>query len=518
MKKSLIKLVLFTLITTSLCAFTKPSIEGRAVVAQAGELPPGMYVKAHSFLPGDSVIITNLSNKTSVEVFVFETIDTGVAAIVSPEVAEKLYISSNSDSLVQLRKVVVQASIAEKELVALSEKIVKAEEQVKVEAEKEMLALSEKIEKELQVQEQLDSETTIEEPESVIEQDIEEPEVVAEQDIEAPSVDDYTELEPSLDEEIDAIINTMVIPVPVEEEVVEETVLVEVEELETIEPIIANNDEIVTAEDPSIFTPFSDMNEMFPKVSYDGTETLEDLVLATVVEDTTIENPEIEEVEELAEIEDPCAIATQDAEEDKLEDTLEDFVIADIPTENTREDVLTESPNVLVPTEEYPAISLEEEPEVILFEDFFTSESEVVLEGEDSHANTTPDFEEEIKEDLVISTIKPEELIDEYAMIPAVESIETTKEYNYDDYIVSNIQKDGERKYFVQLATYKDSENIVEILDKYSEKYPLSLVVAPSIEGAYQVVVGPLTNDEYTIVLERFKSYGYKDAFLRIAQ
>ena len=30
-----------------------------------------------------------------------------------------------------------------------------------------------------------------------------------------------------------------------------------------------------------------------------------------------------------------------------------------------------------------------------------------------------------------------------------------------------------------------------------------------------QMLVGPLTMDEYAVVLERFKSYGFKDAFLR---
>ena len=30
-----------------------------------------------------------------------------------------------------------------------------------------------------------------------------------------------------------------------------------------------------------------------------------------------------------------------------------------------------------------------------------------------------------------------------------------------------------------------------------------------------QVLVGPVTMDEYKVVLERFKSYGFKDAFLR---
>lgn len=555
MKKNLIKIVVFTIIATSLFAVTKPSIEGRAVVAQQGELPPGMYVKAHSFLPGDSVIITNLSTKTSVEVFVFETIDTGVAAVVSPEVAEKLFISDISDSLVQIRKVVVQPKIAEKEIVALSEKKLEEETIANIEAEKEMEALSKEIESELQ--EKVEVIEVVEEIDEIAEIE----RVVVDENVETPI--------PNLDEQLDNFIDSLVL----------ENENVAVEEVVEATPI--------QDEDSTIFTPFSDMSTMFPEVSYDNEPSLEELVVSSVVDDEyAIETPDAEEdkLEDflvadipVEEVEDPYAIATPDIEEDKMEDFLvadipveeevedpyaiatpdieedkmEDFLVADIPMEEEIEDPYAiatpdieedkiedflvadipgeeeiEDPNVLVPTEDNPAIALEEEPEVILFEDFFADVEETVLEEEveDEYAVATPNVEEERLEDFFIEEVVVEtavesvEIIDEYAMKPAVEVIEEVVEINFDEFLVDNLKNNGSRKYYVQLATYKDSENISDILTNYGEKYPLSLVESPSIQDAYQVVVGPLTSDEYTIVLERFKSYGYKDAFLRIAQ
>ena len=54
----------------------------------------------------------------------------------------------------------------------------------------------------------------------------------------------------------------------------------------------------------------------------------------------------------------------------------------------------------------------------------------------------------------------------------------------------------------------------MEIVDKYANNYPVSIV---KMSGGIkkQIFIGPLSIDEYAVVLERFKSYGYKDAFVR---
>ena len=69
-------------------------------------------------------------------------------------------------------------------------------------------------------------------------------------------------------------------------------------------------------------------------------------------------------------------------------------------------------------------------------------------------------------------------------------------------------------KYYVQIGVFKDDGNIKSIFDKYQSEYPITIVPLSS-GSAKQVLIGPLGVDEYGTVLNRFKSYGFKDAFLR---
>lgn len=84
----------------------KPSMDGRAVVADYGELPVGFFAKSASYLPGDTVIVTNPSTRISVEVMIFGSFDSseGIAIILSPEAARELYITKGSNSIVQVTK------------------------------------------------------------------------------------------------------------------------------------------------------------------------------------------------------------------------------------------------------------------------------------------------------------------------------------------------------------------------------------------------------------------------------
>ena len=60
----------------------------------------------------------------------------------------------------------------------------------------------------------------------------------------------------------------------------------------------------------------------------------------------------------------------------------------------------------------------------------------------------------------------------------------------------------------------RKEENIKNLIEKYSSKYPMVLV--ESTNGVtYQVMVGPLSIDEYGSVLAKMKAHGYKDAFVK---
>ena len=69
-------------------------------------------------------------------------------------------------------------------------------------------------------------------------------------------------------------------------------------------------------------------------------------------------------------------------------------------------------------------------------------------------------------------------------------------------------------KYYVQVATFAEQENIDRMLKEYGSKYPFVMVPLKSGK-AMQMMVGPLNVDEYGAILARFKSLGFKDAFLR---
>ncbi len=112
--------------------------------------------------------------------------------------------------------------------------------------------------------------------------------------------------------------------------------------------------------------------------------------------------------------------------------------------------------------------------------------------------------EEKIEPEVIAET-KPTENV-----MPVVEEKETAVYKN----VVASLSNLEKGKYYVQIATLAEEENINTLLNTYGKKYPIVLVPLKSGK-AYQIMVGPLTIDEYGTVLSRFKSYGYKDAFLR---
>ena len=94
-----------------------------------------------------------------------------------------------------------------------------------------------------------------------------------------------------------------------------------------------------------------------------------------------------------------------------------------------------------------------------------------------------------------------------------VQPASTGNETSYDKFMIESLNELEAEKYYIQIATLRDDENILEIVNKYGTKYPITIV--PTANGSKQVLVGPVTLDEYGTVLARFKAYGYKDAFLR---
>ncbi|GMO50036.1 MAG: hypothetical protein Pg6C_13270 [Treponemataceae bacterium] len=110
MKKTIAILVCCVVFLTgasrSLFAAPKPSIDGRAVVADSGVLPKGAYGKSVGYLPGDSVTVTNPAAGVSIDVMILGVIDSteGIAILLSPEAADSLFISKDTQTLVTITK------------------------------------------------------------------------------------------------------------------------------------------------------------------------------------------------------------------------------------------------------------------------------------------------------------------------------------------------------------------------------------------------------------------------------
>ena len=106
MKRILAILLLTVSIGVIGFATSKPTIDGRAIVAEEGVLPKGLFAKTVGYLPGDSVSVTNPATGITINVLVLGSIDpsNGVAIMLSPEAAEKLFITPGVNTQVKVTK------------------------------------------------------------------------------------------------------------------------------------------------------------------------------------------------------------------------------------------------------------------------------------------------------------------------------------------------------------------------------------------------------------------------------
>ena len=104
--KKLIGIICSLLICGTLFTSFSPSLDGRAIVAEEGVLPQGLFAKAFGYLPGDSISVTSLSSKESVDILVIGALQSkeGIAILLSPEAAVALGISKTTNNVVKITK------------------------------------------------------------------------------------------------------------------------------------------------------------------------------------------------------------------------------------------------------------------------------------------------------------------------------------------------------------------------------------------------------------------------------
>ena len=98
------------LLSVLMCQFIftsfSPSLDGRAVIADDGMMPEGLFARTVGYLPGDSISVTNLAKKISVDILVIGALDPseGVAILLSPEAAKVLGMEKNANNVVKITK------------------------------------------------------------------------------------------------------------------------------------------------------------------------------------------------------------------------------------------------------------------------------------------------------------------------------------------------------------------------------------------------------------------------------
>ena len=404
--KKLYWVILFVLMGFSLVAASKPSLDGRAIVAESGDLPKGLFAKSPGYMPGDTVVVTNPQANISIEVMIFGTFDAteGIAIVLSPEAAKELYITKGSNVIVQVTK----KGDAYSEKTFLSKTLQNYVPNAEEEFEEDLL-------------------------DSLYNELIQE-----------------TESEGSLE-----INDTEEVVIPLEEILVEPLVEeVIVEELEEVpaEEIIAEEIEEVPADE----TLLAEVENEFVSEMKEPIE--EELVTEEIILDDEIE---FETTEEIAlvptEVKPPV------------------FTIIPVPVEENYEEIIEDA-------------EIYDEPEVIFIEDL--DEVEEIEEPSENEGNS-----------------------ESRSIIPVENELEIVVEEVVNS-TINTVEKLESGKYFVQIATYSNIENVEKILSTYGNNYPI-VCYQPSGRSDYQVMIGGLNKDEYAIVLERFRKAGYKDAFLR---
>lgn len=484
--KKILSLVFAVFTVATIFAAARPSVDGRAVVCEEGEMPKGLFAKTIGYLPGDSVTVTNPANGTTVDVLVLGSIDSGegVAILLSSEAAEKLLIKK--DSNVQVKITRRTGSIDE----SVSGTAVLTEE----------------------------SEENVSEPE--VEQNI------AESEENQDSVE-FEEAETPVEEnkisESDSEISECETPV-------EDTETVEPENTEPVEENTSSKAESeVLEEKPEDIE--NENSEVFDADSFDEESE-------APADEQKGDLSESVETEELSETEDTnTENSTEPSEEDNSEKIdapapeAQKEPDGEIVDEKKPENLETEEDSASPESFSEDIENAETETSDDITEDkdqseHFESEALSKVDGTEIAEEYAPivltpsalnppeteneNIEEESRDEPLKEVFVPEQADEKVESSAAEENAEIS---GFESFVTTDAElKKG--MYYLQIATLSNEENVANLTEKYGKKYPLALIKQEN-KNAYRVLVGPLNADEFGMIKERFESYGFKDAFLR---
>ena len=492
--KKLIGIICSLLICGTLFTSFSPSLDGRAIVAEEGVLPQGLFAKAFGYLPGDSISVTSLSSKESVDILVIGALQSkeGIAILLSPEAAVALGISKTTNNVVKITKRSGQ----------LDEAVVGTA--VIGSAAEDFASYD-------------NSEETDDEDEEVAEEFIDEDSVnfavAAESKVEETPVDS---------EAVEADVEYISATEPEAEEVVTEVEKADEITGEKVVAEVEKADETTAEKDVVVITPTEEAAEedSLPEEAVAAAPEAEEKSAEEVVEEL-VEDEEEVIAEEYVEADD---LYDFDDETEKVAAPFDEALNEDYDAVKPAEDAVAAVEKAEESETEKTSETLEEEVIAEAFDEskVAAEEDAVVAETE----KTSDSDEDESYEPIVLVPASANPPVAEEKNVEDAEttaSVEETAQpvvstasdsFNFDKYIVSSLSDLEKGKYYVQIAMLGSEDNIRSTIKKYGKQYPITLVPLASGKG-YQFLIGSLNMDEYGTVLNRFKSYGYKDAFLR---
>lgn len=288
-----------------------------------------------------------------------------------------------------------------------------------------------------------------------------------------------------------------IIEVPVDTEVAENTEIPEEIPVENIEEIPETE---IALEDVYLEEDFSDEEILIPEEEL----ALEDEEPATeeeITEPEILDTDVLEDEPELAILDDSFGI--DEAEKSVAESPKDIFsmIVGENPDEEILQDVVLEEADPKLPEADD------------LFDSMDNMVADIIIELEDSETTeNTKEAEADPNTEIAQVAVaeKKESAVNNKTPVEADEFKNTVSNFND----LPKVKQVKSKTYYVQIATVSSKDYVNNIYDIHGKKYPVYVIKNPS-SSMYQVLIGPLNDDEYALVLARFKQT-YKDAFLRV--
>lgn len=288
-----------------------------------------------------------------------------------------------------------------------------------------------------------------------------------------------------------------VIELPENTEVAENTEIPEEIPVENIEEIPETE---IALEDVYLEEDFSDEEILIPEEEL----ALEDEEPATeeeITEPEILDTDVLEDEPELAILDDSFGI--DEAEKSVAESPKDIFsmIVGENPDEEILQDVVLEEADPKLPEADD------------LFDSMDNMVADIIIELEDSETTeNTKEAEADPNTEIAQVAVaeKKESAVNNKTPVDADEFKNTVSNFND----LPKVKQVKSKTYYVQIATVSSKDYVNNIYDIHGKKYPVYVIKNPS-SSMYQVLIGPLNDDEYALVLARFKQT-YKDAFLRV--